>query len=306
MANPFFSVITVTYNSSHFVRDAIGSVLASTFTDFELIIGDDCSTDDTWDIIIEYNDPRIVKYRNESNLKEYPNRNKALKMARGEWVIFIDGDDVIYSHGLAVYATYIQKYDNVSMIIQKNYHNSIIWPIKLEPRQFLVNEFFGSQRLSCSSFSSNVFRRNTLFDIGNLATNYLTGDEDVRLRMGTKYNTLFVAGWLTWPRETPGQAGSRITASTAFIERAIQINKLIKSLRNEETLYEIAFNGDLNHKSALKKLILYFLKNLQFFELLYLIKFFGLFKIFSFEKPNTNYPDEITNQSPTNPYNYKN
>lgn len=41
MPNPFFSVITVTYNSSHFVRDAIESVLASTYTDFELIIGND-------------------------------------------------------------------------------------------------------------------------------------------------------------------------------------------------------------------------------------------------------------------------
>ena len=302
MANPFFSVITVTYNSSHFVRDAIESVLASSFTNLELIIGDDCSTDNTWDIIIEYIDPRIVKYRNVSNLREYPNRNKALKMARGEWVIFIDGDDVIYSHGLAVYAAYIQKYDNVSMIIQKNYHNSIIWPIKLEPKQFLVNEFFGSQRLSCSSFSSNVFRRNALFEIGNLDTNYLTGDEDVRLRLGTKYNTLFVAGWLTWPSETPGQAGSRITTSTAFIERALQINMLIKTLRNEETLYEIAFNGDLNHKSTLKKTILYLLKNLQFFQVISLLQFFGLFKIFFFEKPNNNYIDEITMQSPSNPF----
>ena len=302
MANPFFSVITVTYNSSHFVRDAIESVLASTFTDFELIIGDDCSTDNTWDIIIEYNDPRIVKYRNELNIKEYPNRNKALKMARGEWVIFIDGDDVIYSHGLAVFAAFILKHDNVSMIIQKNYHNSIIWPIKLEPKQFLVNELFGSQRLSCSSFASNVFRRNALLEIGNLDTNYLTGDEDVRLRLGTKFNTLFVAGWLTWPRETPGQAASRITASIAFIERALQLNKLIKSLRNEETLYEIAFNGDLNHKSALKKTILYLLKNLQFFQILCLVKFFGLVKIFFCKKPNNIYLDEITIQSPSNPF----
>ena len=142
MDNSLFTIITVTYNSSKYVRDAIESVLASTFQDFEYIIGDDCSTDNTWEIIEGYKDPRIVKYRNESNLREYPNRNKAISMAKGEWILFIDGDDIIFPHGLDVFKYYASRYKDASMIIQKNYLNNVVWPIKFNPKEFLLNEFF--------------------------------------------------------------------------------------------------------------------------------------------------------------------
>ena len=64
---------------------------------FEYIIGDDCSIDNTWEIINDFNDSRIVKYRNDTNLGEYPNRNKAVTIAKGDWILFIDGDDVMAS-----------------------------------------------------------------------------------------------------------------------------------------------------------------------------------------------------------------
>ena len=55
------------YNASKYVREAIDSVLAQTHTNFEFIIMDDCSTDDTWDIIQSYTDNRIEAYRNDEN-----------------------------------------------------------------------------------------------------------------------------------------------------------------------------------------------------------------------------------------------
>ena len=73
---PLFTVATITYNSSKWVRDAIESILNSTFSDFELLISDDCSSDNTWEIIQTYQDPRITAWRNEQNLGEYANRNK--------------------------------------------------------------------------------------------------------------------------------------------------------------------------------------------------------------------------------------
>ena len=60
---PLVSVVTVTYNSALYVRDALESVLAQTYTDLEYIICDDCSTDDTWKIISEYPDTRIKAYQ---------------------------------------------------------------------------------------------------------------------------------------------------------------------------------------------------------------------------------------------------
>lgn len=302
MPNPFFSVITVTYNSSQFVRDAIESVLASTFTDFELIIGDDCSTDNTWEIINEYNDPRIIKYRNEINLREYPNRNKALKLARGEWVIFIDGDDLIFEHGLLVFSEYIYSNPDVSMVIQQNYLNNVIWPIKVDPKQFLINEFFGKERLSCSSFASNVFKRSALISIGNLSTNYKTGDEDIRLRIGANYITLFIPGWLTWPRETPGQASKSISTSTMFIERIEQVSCILSNIEKDSELFEIIQGGNLFQLSQLRKVIYTLLKNFEFSEIRFLISFFGFFNILIPKKVKINYVDQITNCTPSNPY----
>lgn len=302
MSNPFFSVITVTYNSSQFVRDAIESVLASTYTEFELIIGDDCSTDNTWDIINEYNDQRIIKYRNETNLREYPNRNKALSMAKGEWVIFIDGDDVIFEHGLASFEQFITQYEDVSMVIQKDYFNNIIWPVNLEPKQFLVNEFFGQTRLSCSSFASNVFKRSALISIGNLSTNYKTGDEDIRLRIGANNKTLFIPGWLTWPRETPGQASKSISTSKMFIERSEQVSCLLSDIAKDSELFEIIQSGYLFQLSQLKKVIYSLLINFEFSEISSLISFFGFLNIFIPKKVKIKYIDQITNCSPSNPY----
>lgn len=238
MPNPFFTVITVTYNSSQFVRDAIESILASTYTDFELIIGDDCSTDNTWDIINEYNDSRIVKYRNEINLREYPNRNKALSMARGEWVIFIDGDDLIYQHGLWYLKFCIEKYSNssIQMIVQRGYFNNLILPVILTPEQTLNNFFFGRNVLLSGSFSSLLLKTKALKKNGWLSEVYVSGDEEIRLRIASIYPTLFINGFTSWARETPNSASSKISEYTSIYEMKEIINNLKKNHSKSNTI----------------------------------------------------------------------
>ena len=235
MPNPFFTVITVTYNSSQFVRDAIESVLASTFTDFELIIGDDCSTDNTWEIINEYIDPRIVKYRNELNLREYPNRNKALKMARGEWVIFIDGDDVIYSHGLSYIKFCIMEYSDLSinMILQRGYYNNIILPAVFSPQVIINNLFFGSNPLLGGSFSSLIIRNDAIKKLDYLSEKYVTGDAEIRYRMATLFPTLIINGFTAWARETPKSASSSIGEFTSISELNAQFRFIFQSFNME-------------------------------------------------------------------------
>ena len=212
MPNPFFSVISVTFNSSQFVRDAIESVLASTYTDFELIIGDDCSSDNTWEIINEYNDPRIVKYRNEKNLREYPNRNKALGMAKGEWVIFIDGDDLIYPHSLSFIDVMIQKEKNIGMLLMRWYRNNIFYPILISPRDFYLEQYFGEGFLG-TAFTNVVFNRRTLLDIGGLSNSHIYGDDYIRKRIALKNNMMVISDQLTFWRETPNQASQNAKKS---------------------------------------------------------------------------------------------
>jgi len=64
---PKISIFMSSYNYAKYLRDAIDSVLNQTFTDFELYIMDDASTDNSWDIIQSYSDPRLITHRNQHN-----------------------------------------------------------------------------------------------------------------------------------------------------------------------------------------------------------------------------------------------
>ena len=87
------SIIMPAYNCSRFIREAIDSVLAQTYTAWELLIVDDCSTDDTAAIIASYQDERIHYFRNEQNSGAALSRNKALREAKGKYIAFLDADD---------------------------------------------------------------------------------------------------------------------------------------------------------------------------------------------------------------------
>jgi glycosyltransferase involved in cell wall biosynthesis len=215
---PLVTVVTVTYNSALYVRDAIDSVLAQSYQNIEYIISDDCSKDDTWKIVSAYTDPRIKASRNDRNLGEYANRNKAIEMATGEYLIFIDGDDIIFSHGVGFFVNMMRSFPRAAMAIQKNYINNVLYPALFEPEDTLRNHFYGKIDLLTSSFTSNFFRIDVLKRWG-LKTSYIIGDEEIRLRIAANYPVLFVAGWVSWPRETPGQASSRIGGGVGLMEK---------------------------------------------------------------------------------------
>lgn len=91
---PRVSVVMAAYNSSRFVRETVDSVLAQTMGDFELVVVDDGSTDDTVAIIGGYDDARIRLYRNGENLGISHTRNRGLELARGVYMAAIDHDDI--------------------------------------------------------------------------------------------------------------------------------------------------------------------------------------------------------------------
>lgn len=86
------SVILCVYNEEKYVRQAIESILGQSLTDLELIIVNDGSTDSTKDIIESYRDKRI-KLINQENIGLGASRNKGLRVAEGDYVTFLDGDD---------------------------------------------------------------------------------------------------------------------------------------------------------------------------------------------------------------------
>lgn len=96
MMAPVFSIIMPAYNAEKNIEESIDSVLKQTYRDFELIIVDDSSIDDTWVIIEKYLkiDKRIKAYRSEINRGVAMSRNKAMTISVGRYITFLDSDDL--------------------------------------------------------------------------------------------------------------------------------------------------------------------------------------------------------------------
>src|SRR5262249_18441122 len=94
MGAPPISVIMNVRNGEPYLQEAIDSARAQTWTDWEMIVWDDCSTDGTSDIVARYEDSRIRYYLAPEETPLGPARDQAIRQARGEWLAFLDQDDV--------------------------------------------------------------------------------------------------------------------------------------------------------------------------------------------------------------------
>jgi glycosyltransferase involved in cell wall biosynthesis len=94
-SKPLVSVLMTAYNAERYISLAIESILNQTYDNFEFIIIEDCSKDNTWDVIKEYakEDKRIIAKRNEVNLNAGGSSNKGLEMCKGKYIVRMDADD---------------------------------------------------------------------------------------------------------------------------------------------------------------------------------------------------------------------
>jgi glycosyltransferase involved in cell wall biosynthesis len=115
---PKVSVLIPTYNYAHFISEAIESVLQQTFEDFELIIVDNCSTDNTVEIVKHYiqKDKRVKIIQNDVNIGMYRNYNKALLSAKGKYIKFLNSDDKLQKTNLEKFVKILDKNENISLV----------------------------------------------------------------------------------------------------------------------------------------------------------------------------------------------
>jgi glycosyltransferase involved in cell wall biosynthesis len=109
--NPLVSVIIPTYNRGWIVKDAIESVLAQDFTDFELIAVDDGSTDNTSEILGEFeSDIRVIR---QTNRGVSAARNRGIQASVGRWIAFLDSDDLWLRQKLSHQADFFRSHASV-------------------------------------------------------------------------------------------------------------------------------------------------------------------------------------------------
>jgi len=243
---PFISVLMVTYNSSAFVTEAIGSVLAQTDANFELVICDDNSTDNTWDIINSFKDERIKASRNDKNLGEYQNRNKAIATAKGDYVIFVDGDDIIYDYCLKTLTSFAVKYPDCGMILARPWNERIIYPLQISSRQFYCFEFLDSG-ITAINFTKILFKKVALLAVNCFDNSKIKmGDDYIQYKIAALYPSLVIQDGFSWWRRRSGQASERLVKNPyLFFMDSLQYK--LPALTNTDLLTseekEVAFNN---------------------------------------------------------------
>jgi len=117
---PFFSVVVPTYNRAGLMVETINSVLRQTYTDFEIVIVDDGSTDDTQSVVQKHfaNEGKL-RYVRQLNAERGAARNNGFKQARGLYVVFFDSDDLMHADHLATLAEIIDRYSDVNFLATK-------------------------------------------------------------------------------------------------------------------------------------------------------------------------------------------
>ena len=98
-----FSICIPNYNYAKYIGRTVQSVLDQDYGDFEIIVSDNCSTDDSWDVIQQIQDPRIKAYRNRCNVGFAANLDRAARRASGEFLIMLSSDDVMRPGALRAY-----------------------------------------------------------------------------------------------------------------------------------------------------------------------------------------------------------
>lgn len=115
-ATPRVTVFVPVHNREDMICVAVNSILAQTFTDFELVVVDDGSTDRTVEVLERYDDPRLRVERNPSNLGIPATRNRGLELARGEYIALLDSDDHAYPERLARQVRYLDAHPDITQV----------------------------------------------------------------------------------------------------------------------------------------------------------------------------------------------
>lgn len=168
---PLVSVLLTAYNREKYIAEAIESVLDSTYKNFELIIVDDCSSDNTVQIARRYEklDTRINIYVNERNLDQFPNRNKAATYAKGKYIKYLDSDDKIYDWGLQYCVELMEKYPQAGMGLFRA-HNKVEEEY-LDSKEAVRNHFFRNPFLNIGP-SGIILKREAFDQAGYYSTDY--------------------------------------------------------------------------------------------------------------------------------------
>lgn len=205
MNPPLVSVLMTAYNREPYIAEAIKSVLASSFADFELIIVDDGSRDRTVEIAREFlSDARVQLHLNETNLGDYPNRNRAAGLARGKYLKYLDSDDLIYPHGLAVMVAAMEQFPEAALGMCRPASPAGPYPACMTPRAAYAEHFLGNGLFDFGPTGA-IIRTRCFREAGGFSGKRYLGDLEMWIKLAARWQVVKLPEGLTWWRTHAGQ-----------------------------------------------------------------------------------------------------
>lgn len=154
MKTPRVSILMPVYKTAPYLREAMDSILSQTFTDYELIVLNDCSPDNADEILDTYSDPRIVRYRGEKNVGLSNILNVGIGMARGKYIARMDSDDLSLPERLQIQVDYLESHTDIDLVsvgMQLFGAKDEVWVREPNPDKVKINALFHSPILHASS-----------------------------------------------------------------------------------------------------------------------------------------------------------
>lgn len=200
---PRLSVALPVYNGANYIREALDSILAQDFTDFELVISDNCSTDETPAILAEYaqRDTRIRVSRSDTFLPQVPNVRRAISLCSGEWIKLFCHDDLMKPGCLRIIDHVITEFghDAVGLISNGETHlfeNGFEYvppvragakPQRWQGREYIVNMLSGKPNLGLPALTTATVRKSAYEQFGGFDERFVHFD--------TFYWTILLSEW---------------------------------------------------------------------------------------------------------------
>lgn len=238
-----FSIIIPSYNRAAFLPKAIESVLAQTYTVWELIIIDDGSTDNTKAVVSQYSDSRI-KYIYQQNAERSAARNNGINHAKGDYICFMDSDEYLYSERLEELSNAIKNngnkfacyYTDIRFEGCKNYIRTgkyFLFPIDKDE---LISFIIGAPQLCCATKILQKYQFNPALSIGE--------DTELLFRITAEYPLIYI------PNQATVVEVEHEGRSVAFANKSKASEKELSALKLMFTQPHPASKISARHKRA--------------------------------------------------------
>jgi len=229
---PKVTVFMPVYNGEKYLKEAIDSILAQSFTDYEFLIVNDASNDNSVEIIKSYDDKRISFIENETNSGPILTSNKCFDLAKGEYIVRMDQDDISLPRRIEKQVAFMDKNKQVGVCgswVKFFGDRTYIAKYAKSHKEIVTNMF-----LSCPFAHPSVILRKSMFNDFNLRYSQLTGEEyELWVRASRHMRLANIPEVLLKYRTSPNQM-------TKSHESTYKANKIIWKMQLENLRIDIS------------------------------------------------------------------